>query len=81
MRNVLNAPGRFGTQAALAASTDPRRVHPVPAANGFGTLQNASQFQPQFGVTFSGQLTRSSSASSPIPATWRDAGGSRGSSR
>jgi hypothetical protein len=69
MRNVLNAPGRFGTQAALAASTTPQTFIAYLQQNGFGTLQNASQLQPQFGYTFSGQLLAILERYLPVPAS------------
>ena len=69
MRNVLNAPGRFGTQAALAASTTPAAFIAYLQQNGFGVLQNANPGQFPIGLTFSAQLVAILEHYLPVPAT------------
>jgi hypothetical protein len=69
MRQILNRPGRFGSQATLAATTDAVAFVQYLQQNGFGTLQNASQLQPQFGSTFTTQLLSILERHLPIPAS------------
>jgi hypothetical protein len=69
MRNVLNAPGRFGTQAELAANTSPLSFVQYLQQHGFGVVQNLSTVGPQFGAVFSSQLTAILQRHLPIPAS------------
>ncbi len=69
MRQILNRPGRFGSQATLAATTDPLSFIQYLQQNGFGTLQSANQFQPVFGVVFTSQLLSILERYLPIPAS------------
>jgi len=68
MRQVLNRPGRFGTQTTLAATTDPVAFIQYLQNNGFGVLLSASQFQPQISFTFTGQLLAILERYLPVPA-------------
>ena len=69
MKQVLNRPGRFGTQEELAAITTPLAFVQYLQSNGFGTLQNASPIQPQYGLTFTSQLLAILQRYVPIPAS------------
>ena len=69
MRQVLNAPGRFGTQAALAATTDPVLFVQYLQQNGFAIAQTSAPGRIPFGATFSAQLTAILERYLPIPAT------------